>query len=77
MPTLGIQAPPLTCAGLFTDNTHACRELSKRARSDSGKKPPDEQRRNRPARAREEAYAEPDTDLVEVDGGRHVRVSLW
>jgi hypothetical protein len=37
----------------------------------------DERGGDSPACAREEAYAKPDSDLVEVDGGRHVRFSLW
>jgi hypothetical protein len=52
-------------------------------RSDRGQDAPDQHRRNRPAGAGEEADAEPDADLIEVDGGWHVgpsrwsRVSLW
>ena len=49
----------------------------RRLRSDGGQDPPDEPRCNRPACAREEAHAEPHADLVEVDGGRHVKFSLW
>jgi hypothetical protein len=47
-----------------------------RLRSDVGEDPPDEPRGDRPACAREEAHAEPDADLVEVDGGGHVGFSL-
>jgi hypothetical protein len=36
-------------------------------RSDMGKDSPNEPRGDRPACAREEAYAEPDADLEEVD----------
>jgi hypothetical protein len=38
-----------------------------RLRSDMGEDPPDEPRGDRPACAREEAHAEPDADLVEVE----------
>jgi hypothetical protein len=48
----------------------------RRLPSDGGQDPPDEPRCNRPACAREEAHAEPHADLVEVDGGRHVKFSL-
>ena len=48
-----------------------------RLHSDMGEYPPDEPGGDRPACAREEAHAKPDADLVEVDGGRHVRFSLW
>jgi hypothetical protein len=44
--------------------------------SDHGEDPPDEPSGNRPAGAREEADAEPNADLVDVDFGRHVRYSL-
>src|SRR5262249_42417417 len=37
---------------------------------------PDEPTCNRPSRAREKTYAEPNSDLVEVDLGRHFRCSL-
>jgi hypothetical protein len=47
-----------------------------RLRSDMGKDPPDEPSGERPTCTREEADAAPDTDLVEVDGGGHVRFSL-
>ena len=36
--------------------------------------PPNQPSGGRPACAREEAYAEPDTDLIEIDGGGHVTV---
>lgn len=36
--------------------------------------PPDEPSGDRPACAREEAYAEPDADQVEGDGGGHVAI---
>ena len=39
--------------------------------SDHGKDTPDERCGNRPARAREEAHAEPDEDQLEVNGRRH------
>jgi hypothetical protein len=39
--------------------------------SDRGKDTPDEPCGNRPARAREEAHAEPDEDQLEVKGRRH------
>jgi len=38
--------------------------------------PSDEPSGDRPARAREEAYAKPDTDEVEVDGGGHDTILL-
>ena len=47
-----------------------------RVGSDMGEDPPDEPSGERPTRAREEAHAEPDADLVEVDGRGHVRFSL-
>ena len=47
-----------------------------RLRSNRGEDPPDEPRGDSPACAREEAYAEPDADLVEVDFGGHVRFFL-
>ena len=48
----------------------------RRLRSDMGEDPPDEPRGDCPTCAREEAHAEPDADLVEVDGGGHVEFSL-
>src|SRR5712692_10024522 len=42
-----------------------------------GQDPPDEPSGERPACAREEADGGPHADLVEVDGGRHVKFSLW
>ena len=36
--------------------------------------PPNKPSGDRPACAREEADAEPDTDLIEVDGGGHVTI---
>jgi hypothetical protein len=47
-----------------------------RLRLDVGEDPPDQPRGDRPACAGEEANAEPDADLVEVDGGGHVGFSL-
>lgn len=44
--------------------------------SDRGEDPPDEPPGNRPTCAREEAYAEPNPDLVDIDFGGHVRFSL-
>ncbi len=44
--------------------------------SDRGEDPPDEPTGNRPACAREETYAEPNADLVDIDFGGHVRFSL-
>ena len=42
-----------------------------------GEDPPDEPSGERPACAREEADGAPHADLVEVDGGRHVKFSLY
>ena len=36
--------------------------------------PPNQPGGGRPACAREEAYAEPDADLMEIDGGGHVTI---
>jgi hypothetical protein len=47
------------------------RTTGRRWRSDRGQDAPDQHRRNRPAGAGEEADAEPDADLIEVDGGWH------
>jgi hypothetical protein len=47
------------------------RQTRRRLHSDMSKDSPDDHRRDRPACAREDAYAEPDADLVEVDGGGH------
>jgi len=51
-------------------------QTRRRWRSDMSKDSPDDHRCDRPACAREEAYAEPDADQVEVDGGGHVGFSL-
>ncbi len=48
-----------------------------RLRLDMREYPPDKPRGDRPAGAGEEADAEPDSDLVEVDGGGHVGFFLW
>jgi hypothetical protein len=59
------------------------RQTDRRLRSHRGQDAPDQHRRNRPAGAGEEADAEPDADLIEVDGGWHVgssrcsRASPW
>jgi hypothetical protein len=45
------------------------------SRSDGRHDPSDEPRGDRPACAREETHTEPDADLVEVDGGGHIRFS--
>ena len=44
--------------------------------SDMGEDPANEPAGYRPACAREETHAEPDADLVEIDGGRHAGFSL-
>ena len=48
-----------------------------RLRLDMREDPPDKPRGDRSAYAGEEAHAEPDSDLVAVDGGGHVACSLW
>ena len=48
----------------------------RRLRLDMGENPPDEPGGDRPAGSREEAYAEPHANLMEVDRGRHVGLSL-
>jgi hypothetical protein len=53
------------------------RARQRAARSNVSGDSPDDQRRDCPTCAREEAYAEPDADLVEVDSGGHVGFSLW
>ena len=50
-------------------------ELSHASGLDGGQDPSDEPRRDHLACAREEAHAEPNADLIEVDGGGHVGFS--